>query len=233
MIPKTIHYCWFGKGEKNPTIEACIASWKANLPDFEIKLWDESNFDIEAHPFTKRMYVEKKFAFVADYARLYALESEGGIYLDTDMEIVKDISPLLDCELLLGEEEAGIISAGMIGAVKNNPYIESCKKVYDTIDGLPPTIPRLMTDVYVQMKEALSNVRVCPPIAFYPYNQEQIKNYKKSNLTSATYGVHLWNFSWGHPLNKFFKQIGIHRTGKKVVEKLGIKSLVKKILKFS
>jgi mannosyltransferase OCH1-like enzyme len=179
------------------------------------------------------MYNEKKWAFVADYARLTILEREGGIYLDTDMELVKDITPLLDCSLLLGEEEKGIISAGMVGATPHHPYITLCKESYNSITGLPPTIPRLMTSVFNSMKDSMEHVRVCEPVVFYPYSQETISRYKKEDLPTSTYGVHLWNYSWGHPLNRFFKKIGIHRFGTKIVTVLGIKPLLKKILRFS
>ena len=100
MIPKKIHYCWFGKGEKGSLIEECISSWKKILPEYEIKEWNEENFDVTAHPYTKKAYKAKKWAFVSDYARLKVLEEEGGVYLDTDMLLLKDIKPLLTHQLL-------------------------------------------------------------------------------------------------------------------------------------
>ncbi len=92
MIPKIIHYCWFGNGEKNDVIKKCIESWKVNCPDYEIMEWNESNFDVNAYAFTKEAYENKKWAFVSDVARLEALIQYGGFYLDTDVEILqKDI----------------------------------------------------------------------------------------------------------------------------------------------
>ena len=88
MIPKTIHYCWFGKGEKNPTIQKCLASWREHLSDYNIIEWNEENFDTNKYEYTKRGYEDKKWAFVSDYARLVILREHGGIYLDTDMYFV-------------------------------------------------------------------------------------------------------------------------------------------------
>lgn len=232
MIPKIIHYFTFGGHDTSPIVKRCVRSWKISCPGFEIKKWDETTFDINAHPFALRMYQEKRYAFVADYARLFVLEKEGGVYLDTDMELVKDISPLLDTELLLGEEEPGIISAGMIGAVPHHPYIKLCLEKYNRIDSLPLTIPRLMTEAFSKMKAELRSARVCPPIAFYPYSAKNIHKYKKGNLTEASYGVHLWNYSWGHPLNRAFKKLRIHSLGTKIVTVLGLKPLLKKIFGF-
>ena len=233
MIPRVIHYFTFGDHHKNDVVKRCVLSWQNTCQDFEIKQWNESTFDVEAHPFTSRMYKERKFAFVADYARLYILEKEGGVYLDTDMELVKNIDHLLDKDLVLGEEEVGIISAGMIAAIPHHPYIQACKKEYDTITSLPPTIPRLMTEIFNQMKDTFSSTRVCPPITFYPYSSNTISEYKKEYLTESSYGVHLWNYSWGHPLNRFLKKTGVYRYIKKITEMLKIKKILKKILKLS
>jgi mannosyltransferase OCH1-like enzyme len=92
-IPKVIHYFWFGRKPKNSLIKRCIESWRATCPDFTIKEWNEDNYDVYAHPFSKKMYESGRFAFVADYARLEILEKEGGFYLDTDMLLLQDLSP--------------------------------------------------------------------------------------------------------------------------------------------
>ena len=97
MIPKIIHYCWFGGKELPNLAEKCIASWKKQLPDYKIICWSEENFDIDnSVPYLKEAYSKKKFAFVSDYVRLYALYNYGGIYLDTDVEVIRDFSPLLN-----------------------------------------------------------------------------------------------------------------------------------------
>jgi mannosyltransferase OCH1-like enzyme len=148
MIPKTIHYCWVGPRPKSQGILSSIKSWERLNPDFSIKLWDESNFAIDAFPFTKKMYAEKRWAFVADYIRLHVLEEYGGVYLDADMYLVQPLAPLLDAPCILGEESRGIISAGMVGAVAHHPYILACKKFYDEHGDELMTIPRVLTKIY-------------------------------------------------------------------------------------
>ena len=91
MIPKIIHYCWFGGNPLPMDVKKCIESWKEKCPDYEIKCWDESNFDVNAHPFTKAAYEAKAWAFVSDYARLRVVYDNGGIYLDTDVELLKNL----------------------------------------------------------------------------------------------------------------------------------------------
>ena len=104
MIPKTIHYCWFGRGVMPQLAEDCIASWHKYLPGYEYKLWNEDNFDIQSVPYVREAYESRKFAFVTDYVRLYALYLEGGIYMDTDVEILKPLDDLLLLPAFTGYE---------------------------------------------------------------------------------------------------------------------------------
>jgi hypothetical protein len=231
MIPKVIHYCWFGNTPKSQEILDCIESWKTMCSDFTIKEWNEVNFTFETFPFASRMYSEKKWAFVADYARLHVLEQEGGFYLDTDMLLLKSLSPLAEKECVLGEEQSGIISAGMIGATAHHPFIAACRSFYDTHASDPVTIPRVLSKIYEEYPDK-GTLTVYPPKAFYPFDAEHIKEYRGQDLGEDVFGVHLWHYSWGHPLNKFFKRIGIHRLGTRVVEILGIKTFLKKLLGF-
>ncbi|MFA5132110.1 MAG: glycosyltransferase [Candidatus Paceibacterota bacterium] len=231
MIPKIIHYCWFGDNPKNEEILDCIESWKKTCPDFEIKEWNELNFPLEQFPFASRMYNEKKWAFVVDYVRLDILYREGGFYLDTDMLLLQSLSPLTEHTCALGEESVGVISAGMIGAEAKNPFIAACKKFYDEDPKGLVTIPRVLSTVYETYtdKESLT---VYPPKTFYPFNSEHIKEFHGQKLGPDVVGVHLWHYSWGSPLNKFFKKIGIYSFGKRVTEILGIKPLLKKLFGF-
>jgi mannosyltransferase OCH1-like enzyme len=229
MIPKIIHYCWFGKGPKGKLIERCISSWKKQCPDYTFIEWNELTFDISSHPFTTKMYKERRFAFVADYVRLIALQRHGGIYLDTDMLLLKPLDSLLNTSLLLGKESDAFISCGMIGAVPHHPFIDAMKSTYDSIKVLEPN-PVIMTRLYNEMRP--DHVTVLPPRTFYPFNADTIKKYTGQDLGDEVFGVHLWNYSWGHPLNKAFKKIGIHTLGKKITEALGIKKILKRILGF-
>ena len=104
MIPKTIHYCWFGRGKMPELAEKCIASWHKYMPDYEYKLWNKDNFDVNSVLYTKEAYEHRKFAFVSDYVRLWALEREGGIYLDTDVEVFKPLDDLLGYHAFAGFE---------------------------------------------------------------------------------------------------------------------------------
>lgn len=100
MIPKIIHYCWFGRGSMPKVVTWCVESWKRKCPDYKIKLWNEDNFDVNSVPFVKQAYELKKYAFVADYVRMYALYHDGGTYLDSDEYILKGIDDLLDNRLV-------------------------------------------------------------------------------------------------------------------------------------
>lgn len=104
MIPRIIHYCWFGRGEMPELAQKCIESWHKFMPDYEYKLWNEDNFDVNSTPYTKEAYEARKFAFVTDYVRLYALYTEGGVYMDTDVEILKPLDDLLHLTAFTGYE---------------------------------------------------------------------------------------------------------------------------------
>ena len=124
MIPKIIHYCWFGRGEKPELAKKCIASWKKSCPDFEIREWNEDNCDYLSIPFMAEAYAVKKYAFVSDVMRLIVLEQYGGVYFDTDVEVVRDISPLLDDEGFIGFENDQFVNSGQVMAAKaHHPVI--------------------------------------------------------------------------------------------------------------
>ena len=134
MIPKKIHYIWFGKGEKNERVKHCIESWKKYLPDYEIIEWNEDNFDINYNDFTKSAYENKKWAFVSDVARLWVLYNEGGIYMDTDVEVYKPLDEFLDNEGFTGFEDIHYPVTATMGAVKGNPVIKLMLDYYNCID---------------------------------------------------------------------------------------------------
>ena len=120
MIPKIIHYCWFGNGNMPQLALDCIASWHKYMPDWQYIQWDESNFDVNSTPYTKEAYEAKKYAFVSDYARLYALEKYGGVYLDVDFEVFKPFDPLLDFTAFAGYEGSKH-SPVMMGVLASEP----------------------------------------------------------------------------------------------------------------
>ena len=104
MIPKVIHYCWFGGNPLPELAQKCIASWKKYCPDYEIKEWNESNFDLNCCDYVREAYEAKKWAFVSDVARLYAMVHEGGIYMDTDVEVIAPLDSLLQYHAVSGFE---------------------------------------------------------------------------------------------------------------------------------
>ena len=129
-IPKKIHYCWFGRGDKSRKIEECLASWNI-LDNYEIVEWNEDNFDINCNEYVKQAYKNKKYAFVSDYARLKVLYEHGGIYLDTDIEVKKDLSDFLNNNLFLGFMYDSLLGTAVIGASKNNRIIGELLEKYD------------------------------------------------------------------------------------------------------
>lgn len=104
MIPRKIHYCWFGKGEMPDLARQCFVSWHEHMPDWQYRLWNEENFDVNSHPYTKEAYEAGKYAFVSDYVRLYALEQEGGVYMDVDFAVYKPFDELLCYNAFAGYE---------------------------------------------------------------------------------------------------------------------------------
>ena len=134
MIPKKIHYVWFGRGEKSDKIKHCIESWKKYLPDYEIKEWNEDNFDYNYNDFTRKAYKEKKWAYVSDVARLYALYHEGGIYMDTDVEVYQSLDPFLSDEAFTGFEDIHYPVTATLGSEKGNPVIKLMLDYYNCRD---------------------------------------------------------------------------------------------------
>ena len=129
-IPKVIHYCWFGYGEMPELTKKCINSWKTHCPDYQITLWNEDNFDVNALPFTKEAYSAKKYAFVSDYARLFILYHYGGIYMDTDVEVTKNLDAFLNAEAFSGFETDVSVPTGIIGATAGLPIFEELLDYY-------------------------------------------------------------------------------------------------------
>ena len=128
MIPKIIHYCWLSADPYPPLIQECIDSWYKFLPDYEFKLWNRINFDINSVPWVKQAYDSKKYAFAADFIRLYALYNEGGIYLDSDVVVYKSFNDLLNLPYFIGQDFLGAFEPAIIGSEPHNPWL---KKIMD------------------------------------------------------------------------------------------------------
>ena len=134
MIPKIIHYCWFGKGAMPDLVERCIASWHTYMPEWELKAWTEDNFDISAAPqYVQEAYAARKYAFVSDYVRLWALEREGGLYMDVDFEVYRPFDDLMEqYDAFAGYEgsKRNPVMMGVIAAKAHHPWIQGMLQTY-------------------------------------------------------------------------------------------------------
>ena len=131
MIPKIIHYCWFGNTPKPDIVKHCITSWRKYCVGWEIKEWNEANFDVESIPYMKEAYEQKKYAFVSDVARLLIVYQSGGVYLDTDVELLGSIEPLLENEAFFAFESNRNINTGLgFGAISNHKAIKKMLEFY-------------------------------------------------------------------------------------------------------
>ncbi len=135
MIPKIIHYCWFGKGAMPELVLECIDSWKMFLPSYDMRLWNEDNFDVSTAPqYVQEAYAAKKYAFVSDYVRLWALEREGGLYMDVDFEVYKSFDNLMEqYEAFAGYEgsKRNPVMMGVIAAKAHHPWIQGMMQTYE------------------------------------------------------------------------------------------------------
>lgn len=210
-IPKYLHYCWFGKKQMPEIVKKCMESWKTFCVDFEIIRWDESNFDIYANEYVKLAYKNEKFAFVADYVRLWVLFHFGGVYVDTDVELLKNIEGFLSLNAFAGLEGYNRISAGIIGAQKGNLWIKNILDFYNEnidnfIDIKNPSIKQIsIVDVITYVSEKLhgfspgnnyqilsNGVHIFPMEYFYPIAPDRKENF----FTDRTYSIHHYTGTW-------------------------------------
>lgn len=214
-IPKVIHYCWFGGKELPKSAKKCIASWKKHFPDYEIKRWDETNFDVNIIPYTKEAYKAGKFAFVSDYARFWILYNYGGLYFDTDVEVIKPFDEILKegafmgCELPYRPEEIPEnfhIAPGLGMAAE--PYNDFYKRVLDFYVGLDFIMPdnslnltpvgmhitKLFCEYGLENKPGIQNVA---GINIYPVDYFCPKSIDgKLNLTRNSVSIHHFDSTW-------------------------------------
>ena len=226
MIPKIIHYCWFGGNPLPPLAEKCIASWKRFLPDYEIKEWNEQNFDINIIPYTAEAYQAKKYAFVSDYARFWILYHYGGLYFDTDVEVIKPMGSIIAKGAFMGCEQdskSGIeltVAPGLGLAVESKHEIyKAILEEYDSFHFLnedgsnnDKTVVEYVTEIL--KKHGLRNspgiqningINVYPSEYFCPRNTVT----KRMHITNNTYTIHHYMASWkdgGFNLKKIIRK---------------------------
>lgn len=209
-IPKIIHYCWFGGKEKPDIVKRCIASWHSRLTDYQFIEWNENNFDVNRNAYVKQAYEAGKFAFVSDYARVFALYHFGGIYLDTDVEVFKSFDDLLHHESFWGFEQENFIATSTIGAAKENKLIQVFMDSYQnknfiredgSFDSLTNValITEILGDWGVMpngLYQDLEGVGTFYPQTYFsPYDYINCRTFMSSN----TYAMHHFYKSWLPP----------------------------------
>ena len=214
MIPKIIHYCWFGGNKLNNLAEECIKSWKKFCPDYEFILWNEGNFDINSNIYVKEAYEKKKWAFVTDYVRLYALYNYGGIYMDTDVELLKSIDGFLNNKAFSGFENALEIPTAIMGSEKGGEWVGYLLSYYgDKHFILPDGSLDLTTNVKIITNMTrdkygieLNNTFQCVENVFsiYPNDYFCPKDYSTGQIimTKNTVSIHHFNASWFSKVDK-------------------------------
>lgn len=208
MKAKIIHYCWFGGAPKSVLIEKCIESWRHFFPEYEIKEWNESNFDINHNLYVRQAYEMKKYAFVSDYVRFWALEQYGGLYFDTDAEVIRPFGELLDRDGFAGFETDAFIAPGLVLYVRepNHPVIRDTREWYDRARFLDDDGNRIKLNVCGIFTDILTNygfvpngkqqtcggITLFPKDYFCPYDDATGTLHKTEN----TYAIHWYAKSW-------------------------------------
>ena len=232
MIPKVIHYCWFGGNPLPPLAEKCIASWKKYLPDYEIKEWNESNFDVNVIPYTEQAYKAKKYAFVSDYARFWILYKYGGIYFDTDVEVIRPMDDIIAAGPFMGCENNGSdmsyahVAPGLGLGVNPglglgvNPGLGLYKEMLDFYatlsfrrkDGSLDKTTIVTYTTNILCKHGLKNsseVQSVAGVNIYPVDYMCPQDYVTGeiNITDRTVSIHHYSGSWKTPKDKLKSRI--------------------------
>lgn len=208
MIPKVIHYCWFGDNKPPKIVDRCIESWTKILPDYEIRKWDESNYDVNKIPFTEEAYIYRNFAFVSDYARWDILYNYGGVYLDTDVLLIKDITPLLEKGNFGGTNLGGGFASGLIVALEPKSTIaKEMMELYENTSftyhrGQPHFVNCVKREtellsthgfnVNIKEKQEVAGMTIYPTEYFSPYNPHT----GETKITDNTYAIHQYTGTW-------------------------------------
>ena len=206
MIPKIIHYCWFGRSEKPELAKRCIASWRKFCPEFEIREWNEDNFDIHCCPYVEEAYTSKKYAFVTDYVRLHAMYMCGGIYMDTDVEVVRPLDEFLSCRAFSGFESTHYVPTGIMASEKGLPVIKELLEYYTgrhflKENGSQDTTTNCVSITNIMLSHGLKldgKLQTIEEFTFYPEDnfcpfENETGILRKTDNTAA---IHWFNKSW-------------------------------------
>lgn len=234
MIPKVIHYCWFGHGAYPAIVRKCIESWERQCPDYELKLWNEDNYDVRKNVYVREAYDNKKWAFVSDYARLDVVLNEGGIYLDTDVELIRSLDGLLGESCFLAGDGSGINTGLGFGAEKGSPVVARMLREYDgrhfvvngRMDLEPCTVCNTRPfleygyDIDAREVQRMMGATLLPPQYFSPIEGA----YSELRVTEETYGIHWSARLWESGLTRVKSEVRM-RLGADMVSR--IKHLIK------
>ena len=206
MIPKKIHYCWFGRNPKSELAVKCIESWKEKLPDYEMIEWNEDTFDIDENVFCKEAYEAKKWAFVTDYVRLKVLYEYGGIYMDTDVEVLDSLDDFLSCKAFSGFEEDFSVPTGIMASEAKHRYVKELLEYYNDRhflleDGTYDVTNNVIIITAMTQKKGLrldNTMQVVEDFTFYPKDYFCPMSWKtrKLNITKNTKTIHHFAGSW-------------------------------------
>lgn len=220
-IPKKIHYVWVGGGEKSADIKRCMRTWKKHLSDYEIIEWNEKNFDINANSFARQAYEKKKWAYVSDYIRASVIYEYGGIYLDTDVLILDDLTKFLENRAFVGFENESYPFTAVFGAEKGHPFVHDMLRYYDDAtfsfdknDQMASVNTKSVSDILVENYGCKVNNRyqlLREDIAVYPDNI-------LCNPSAESSSIHVFTGTWMEGKKdlktKLAKAMRIHLTSK-------------------
>lgn len=220
MIPKIVHYIWFGGKPFPEKVRQCMDSWKKYLPDYKFMLWNEDSFDVNSVPFTKQAYENKKWAFVSDYVRVYALNKYGGWYLDTDIEILKPLTPFENYRMVLGTDHDGALTA-LMGSEVGHPYWQKMLNQYHSMSFIKHdgTFNMVVNNTYLQ--DILANYgyvfenkyqELDEGIVVYPDDYFHVADVEKGKLhkTSNSYAIHWHTLLWTSDMSHFMRFFRLH-----------------------
>jgi len=219
LIPKVIHYAWFGRGKKPNSVLKCIESWKKYLPEYDIIEWNEDNFDLNSYIYTREAYDAKKFAYVTDVVRLYALYNYGGIYMDTDVEVLRPLDEFLVHHGFSGFQSESEIQTGVMGSVKENQWVLDQLRYYKDARFIKENGKYdYTTNVDIISRISLNKHGFIPNgkyqvlkygFVIYPkeYFCPKFASSGKIKVTNNTYTIHHFKGSWVPGKQKFHKLI--------------------------
>lgn len=224
MIPKIIHYCWFGRKPLPRSAKKCIESWKHYFPDYKIQEWNEDNFNVNMIQYTAEAYSSKKYAFVSDFARIWILYNYGGIYFDTDVEVIKSMEQIIQngafmgCEINGGTGNIAVAPGLGIAVNANNQLYKTILDKYHNLNFRNDNgsinlyaIVRITTDILRQRGlRDKAEIQLIDGITIYPaeYFNPMDSLTGKLTITEHTYCIHHYMNSWNSPLSRIKTQIG-------------------------